>query len=118
MDDIRNIYVITPHNFETVCNDIIFINENIFPFTRSDVLDILKFKEKNDLVHWYLQQLLKIYSMVLLDTTDHVLILDADLIFTKPIKFIDEQGVCNFGFNKDILHKPYINHIHKLIPSL
>jgi len=118
IDTIHRIYVITPHAFNCDDEQVVFICEDKFPFSRTDVLDMLHFPEKHDLVHWYLQQLLKIYSISVIDTLDHVLILDADTVFTKPVRFINENGICSFGYNDEKLVTNFKNHINKLLPNL
>lgn len=118
LDPIHKIYVITPDYIYPDSDDIVCVHENMFPFSRGDVLNILKFENKEDLVHWYYQQILKIYSMVILNVNDYVLVVDADTIFTNPVRFIDEHGTCSFGYNDSPIFTKYENHITTMFPHL
>jgi hypothetical protein len=65
----RNIYIISyDHNIKI--DGCIIINENLFPFNKDTII------HNNN--KWYLQQLLKLYSSIIIDgILDNVLIIDA-----------------------------------------
>jgi len=90
----RNIYLIS-FDSSIVIEGVITIDENIFPFTKENVIEIL------DNVHtningrsgWYLQQLLKIYSgNIIPGILKRYLIIDSDTYFLKPTEFITKDG--------------------------
>ncbi len=121
--NIRNIYVISPYK-ET--DKAIWIDENMFPFTDLDVATHI-FKDEDRArayldkgrrrIGWYLQQLLKLYSpLVIPDISSNILLLDSDVIFLQPISFMNEKNEPLFcrGYQ---YHDPYFRHGSRLIPG-
>lgn len=110
----RNVYVITPSS-EYQFNDVITIDENIFPFTMQNVAAIHGKQERNG---WYLQQLLKLYAgRVIPGILDKYLVIDADTFFLRPVEF--EMGGRNaYGVGHEPYHSPYFEHMVKLHPTL
>ena len=108
----RNIYIVTPLNI--TIDGCIIINENIFPFTKEYIKNTIEFKEKSG---WYLQQLIKLYSLFVIDgILDKILVLDADTFFLKPTHFIvNNKILLNYGTEH---HKSYFSHMNRLHPSL
>ena len=104
----RNIYIIS--NININIEGCITIFEDIFPFSIETISNIHGKSSRNG---WYLQQLLKLYSgIVIPDILDKYLIIDADTFFLKPTSFIeDDKCLYNFGTEN---HKPYFEHMQKL----
>ena len=109
----RNIYLICCDPTINI-DGCITINENIFPF---NLETIAKYHGKSNRNGWYLQQLLKMYAgKVIPNILDKYLVIDADTFFLKPTTFI-ENNKCLYNYGTEY-HKPYFDHIEKLIPSL
>ena len=91
----------------------ITVSEEIFPFNKKTVSDILG---PTDRCGWYLQQLLKLYaSIVIPGLLDKYLVIDADTFFLKPTVFLkDGKPLYNYG---DEYHKPYFEHMNRLHSS-
>ena len=63
------------------------ISEDIFPFTRADVEAV----SNPSRAGWYLQQLIKLYGpLVIPGVLDNCLVADADGVFFRRVKFIDQ----------------------------
>lgn len=107
----RNIYLIIYDDTIRIPG-CITISESAFPFSKSDGL----FIPMNTRKGWYLQQLLKMYSVfVIPGILENILVVDADTVFTKPTCFIqDDKFVYGFSHHN---HWPYFIHAEKLHPS-
>jgi hypothetical protein len=112
VDGVRNIYVVCRN--DPSIDGTYFINEAIFPFDIKSVQTILGGKKRNG---WYLQQLIKLYfPLVVSECLDRTLAVDADTIFLRRSRFIDDgRVVFNIG---DEFHKPYFEHMQRMHPSL
>ncbi len=120
----RNMYIVTKNPAalsseiqENVrVNNCILIDEAIFPFHMSDVIEI-----HNGASHrngWYLQQLIKLYAgFVITDILPLYLIVDADTVFLMPTTFVSEDGKCLMNVGAEH-HLPYFDHMRKLHPTL
>lgn len=105
----RNIYLIC-YDPTIKVDGCITINENIFPFTIKTVEKIHGKLSRNG---WYLQQLLKLYAGIVIDSIlDKYLVIDADTLFLKPTKFI-ENDKCLYNYGREF-HLPYFIHMRKL----
>lgn len=75
-------------------------------------------------VGWNYQQLLKLYApLVIPDISENVLIIDADTVFYKKVKFFDGQiPLYNPSKDQDLKKTPFHNavleHIKKLLPKI
>ena len=104
-------------NIYLICNDpniliegCITINENIFPFSIESINKMYGELNRNN---WYLQQLLKLYSLIIIPgIKDKCLIIDADTFFLKPTKFI-RNNKCLYNFGNEY-HMPYFEHMSRL----
>ena len=107
---VRNIYIVSSRPL--VVNGAEVFPESIFPFTKDDVAKHVK----DTRAGWYLQQLLKLYApLVIPNCLPDCLILDADVILFKRIKFKDGQ---KYLFQKlHETHPPYFSHMKRLHPS-
>lgn len=104
----RNIYLIT---YEPIrIEGCISIDEKIFPFNIDTIASIHGRLERNG---WYLQQLLKLYSgIVIPGILDRYLVVDSDTFFLKPTTFIqDNKCLYNYGTEN---HGPYFEHMSRL----
>jgi Family of unknown function (DUF6492) len=112
VEGVRKIYVVARH--DPGIDGTHFIDEAAFPFDIQIVRTILN---EDARAGWYLQQLIKLYfPLVVPDCVDHVLAIDADTIFLRPSRFIDNKRVVfNLG---DEYHEPYFEHMRRMHPSL
>lgn len=103
-----------------------WFNEDLFPFSKKSIeLEFSKIdpkfysdKGKKDRIGWYFKQILNFYSLrIIPNISDNVLILDSDVIFLKPIQFIDQNGIMLHGPGEEN-HLPYFEHMNKLLPGL
>lgn len=108
----RNIYLVS-YNPSLQIDGCITIDENIFPFNLKTVSDEHAPQKRNG---WYLQQLLKLYSgIVIPDIMNKYLVIDSDTFFLKPTTFIqDMKSLYNYGHE---FHAPYFQHMLRLHPS-
>lgn len=122
--NIRNVYVVSP---ERLTDKAEWIKEDVFPFTKKQVaLEICGDKltamdyinNPHTRVNWVYQQLLTLYSpLVIENISQNVLLLDADTVFLRPVSFIDCHGNPYLTISREH-HKPYFDHMSKLIPGL
>lgn len=110
----RNIYIITSAvTMQCGSNDIIIIDENIFPFCKETVKNILP-THMEWRVGWYLQQLLKLYAPFIINgILDNILVIDADTVFLRPTTFIDTDNRLLYNYG-DENFRVYFEHIDKL----
>jgi hypothetical protein len=68
---------------------------------------------------WYLQQLIKLYVQRVVEPhlSDYVLIVDADVVFLKPVQMVDEAGRALHNTSNQY-HFPYFAHMARLLPGL
>ena len=109
----RNIYLIC-YNPNIIINGCITIDEKKFPFS---VETISKIHGQLDRNGWYLQQLLKLYSSIIIpEMLERYLVIDSDTFFLKPTIFIrNNKCLYNFGIE---YHQPYFEHMLKLDKDL
>ena len=109
----RNIYLIS-YDKSLEVENCITITEDIFPFTIDTVANIHGKNKRNG---WYFQQLLKLYSgLVIPHILDRYLVVDSDTFFLKPTQFIrDNKCLYNFGTE---YHIEYFEHMKKLDENL
>lgn len=108
--NIRYIYVIASRKID-LSNCVVF-EETLFPFTREQVESATSEKSGG----WYLQQLVKFYAPLLISScSEDVLILDADTVVYKRIKFL-ETGKYQFVMTREV-NQAHLNHMTRLHPS-
>ena len=121
---VRNIFIVAP---EKLSSNATWIDEKSFPFTQKDIAmqifdnDEAKaneyMKSKDSRTGWIYQQLLKLYApFVIPGISQNVLILDADTIFLKPVKFQAQSGAALFNPSPEY-YPPYFEHACRLIPE-
>jgi len=65
---------------------------------------------------WYRQQLLKLLAPV---DAPRWLQVDADIIFQRPVSFVDAEGRALFSpYCGPHFHRPYFDHMARLVPGL
>jgi len=110
------VYLISPIDLTLKISqdNIIFIKDNNFPFSISDVISYTKNPERSG---WYLQQLLKLYAgFVIPKLKEYYLVIDADTAFLKPTTFFENNlPLFNYGLE---YHLPYFEHMKRLDSSL
>jgi len=114
----RNIYLVS---YDPTINldGCITIDENSFCIKKDFIENYFaEYNGKNNRNGWYLQQLLKLYSGECIPgILDDYLVIDADVFFLKPIKFIDNHGKYLFNTGCEN-HLPYFSHMSKLNKNL
>jgi len=121
--DVGNIYTISP---KKLTDNAIWIDEKAFPFSKMSIameiftVDIYAkayLKRSYNRIGWVFQQLLKFYAhTVIKDLSPHFLVLDADLIFLKPVSFFDGNSPL-FSYSCEN-STPYFEHLRKLLPDI
>ena len=114
----RNIYLIC-NDPTIIINGCITIDENSFPFSMETVSNIIGDVSINGFCKngWYLQQLLKLYSLIIIPgILERCLILDCDTFFLKPTTFI-ENDKCLYNYGTEY-HIPYFSHMRRLNKNL
>ena len=110
----RNIYLICS-NPNIHIPGTITIDEKIFPFNMSDLVNMFGANNRNG---WYLQQLLKFYAgNVVPGILKRYIIIDCDTHFLRPTRFITDDGKHIFTTGTEY-HKPYFLHMNRLEHSL
>lgn len=126
----RNIYIVT-YDTSSILHDIssLYLNhpelseriqaidETIFPFSIQDIASV--FYPKHNRNTWYFQQLLKLYAgTVIPGILADYLVVDADVFFLKPIRFVDTDTNKLFIDVGNEYHLPYFQHMTRLHPVL
>lgn len=122
--NIRNVYLVAP---ECLSTNAIWIDEKSFPFTQKDIaMQIFDNNEseaneymssKDSRTGWIYQQLLKFYAPFFISgISQNVLILDADTVFLKPVKFQAQSGAALFNPSPEY-YPPYFEHAYRVIPG-
>lgn len=88
-----------------------FFDESLFPFQLEDVKKFIP----DPRATWYYQQLLKMYAAFVIPNLNNIAIIDADVVFLKPIKFI-EEGKVLLNVSTEYW-QPYFDHMLRLHPS-
>jgi hypothetical protein len=121
--NIRRIIIVSPYRMTDKAE---WFNERDYPFSKADVAfhlnnqnneDALSYQKGNRL-GWYYQQLLKLYApFIIPGISSNVLIVDADVVFFRPVDFINEEGGGNYALSSEY-HTPYFTHAERLLPGL
>lgn len=109
LEEVTTIYVVSNKNPEI--EGITWIPESSYPFSKEDVGTIIQSKTR---VGWYYQQLLKLYVYrVIPSKSEHILILDSDIILKEHIDFFDGEKLYLSVSPEN--HQPYFIHMEKLL---
>lgn len=120
----RHIFVVSE---KKLTDKAVWFDEKAFPFTKETIAqEIFRDQSKAQVflqhpktrIGWIYQQLCKLYALfVIPDISDNVLVLDADTIFLRPVKFQKKDGRPKFTIATEY-HRPYFAHMSRLIPGL
>jgi len=111
----RNIYLVCSNPTINI-EGAITIDERIFPFKITDIENM--FFGNHHRNGWYLQQLLKFYSgIVIPGISQKYLIIDCDTHFLKPTNFFTDDGKQMLTTGTEY-HEVYFHHMNRLHPSL
>ncbi len=98
-----------------------WFDEALYPFSYQQISDIV-FGQN---VGWNYQQVLKLYScLVIPDISENVLVVDADTVFYRKVKFFSEDGVALYNLSKDKnldksdFQQATFAHITKILPEI
>jgi len=124
VQQLRRIIVISnkrlTHNAE-------WASEQLFPFSKQSI--IMEVYQNHDaalayLKHphcragWIYQQFLKLFAAYYIpNISSNILIVDADVVFLKPVSFLQENGAGLYTTGSEY-HKPYFEHAARLLPGL
>jgi hypothetical protein len=104
--DYINIYTIGAYPLKR--DDVIFVNENIFPYKEK-----LSFQGKR--ASWYFQQLVKLTAWKYIKLTRKYLVVDSDCVFLKKVEFLNKkQSYLTIAYEYNL---PYFEHMKKLHPE-
>jgi len=119
-------YIVGYRNIYLICNDptiiingCITIDENSFPFSMNTVSNIIGDVSINGFCKngWYLQQLLKLYSLIIIPgILERCLILDCDTFFLKPTTFI-KNNKCLYNYGTEYVGS-YFEHMYRMDNNL
>jgi hypothetical protein len=113
LKNLRNIYIIS-YDSSYINPGAITIDESLFPFTLNDFKSIVGAERAG----WYLQQFLKLYvHRIIPELTEKFLILDADVLFLKPIQMFSDDGIPYYGSSNEN-HTPYFTQMSNMNPVL
>jgi hypothetical protein len=121
--NLRRIIVISK---EKLTESAEWFSEDLFPFSKEDIaLEIFRGDERaaRDFIErpetrigWVFQQFLKLYApFVIPEISSNVLILDADVVFLRPIAFMMDDGRPYLTPSSEPYHDPYFHHGARLI---
>lgn len=115
--DHRRIIVVSKYRLS---NEAEWFDEALYPFSYEAIENLMNGQN----VGWNYQQLLKFYAaFVIPDIGENILILDADTVFYRRVRFFD-NGLPLYNLSKDInlesdiFYKNSSNHISKLLPQI
>jgi hypothetical protein len=104
-----------------------WFDERLFPFSKEKLArEICKsakrarkeLRKSTTRIGWLYQQFLKLYAPFCVPgISSNVLIVDADVIFLKPVTFIQDNGAGLYAVG-DEHHNPYFVHAEKVLPGL
>jgi len=119
--NIRRIIVVSNERFTDKAE---WFDEKNYPFAIGDLGSQI-FPNDPDRAHWFssqcprrgwiYQQLLKLYAPVVIpDISSNVLVLDADVVFLRPVEFLTESGTGLYSTGSEY-HLPYFEHMKRLL---
>jgi|TARA_X000001388_G_scaffold25909_1_gene18121 hypothetical protein len=118
--NVKNVRRIIVVSKEKLTDKAEFYSEEKFPFSFTDVGDIVGFHRKT--FNYYGGLIQTTSALVIPDLERDVLVCDADTIFLKETEFINENDVALYNASYDIpshvTQHPYLEHMEKLIPGL
>lgn len=123
--NIRRIIVVSA---EKLTDQAEWFDEKNYPFSIEDVklaigkgnkiMSQMFFSHHTRGPGWYLQQLLKLYaSFVIPEISSNVLVVDADIVFLKPVEFLNSDNGGLFAVSQIQAKTLYIEHAKLLVPG-
>lgn len=116
--NIRRVIVVSKEKFTDQAE---WFDEALYPFSYQEISDILGGQR----VGWHYQQLLKLYTaFVIPNISENILILDADTVFYRPVKFFSDEGLPLYNLSKDKnldkseFQQTTFNHILRILPEI
>jgi len=95
-----------------------WFNELEYPFSMSDLTREIVSDRLQTRMGWIFQQFLKLYApFAIPGISSNVLVLDADVIFLNPVRFMNEKGEPFFNVGNEY-YEPYFKHAARLLPEL
>lgn len=126
VEDIRRIIIISPEKFSDNAE---WIDEKTFPFDKEKLaLEICKSQEQalrllnmpGSRIAWIYQQFLKLFAAYHIpNISSNILIVDSDVIFLRPVSFIQENGAGLYAVRSSFRAESFfLRHISQLLPWL
>jgi hypothetical protein len=124
-ENVRRVIVISE---EKLTEEAEWFDEKKFPFSKQQVAGQicigdtkagkrLAVKQRSRL-GWVLQQLFKLYApLVIPNISSNVLVLDADVLFLRPVSFMNAEGAPFFNISQEH-YPPYFEHMARVLPGL
>ena len=123
--NIRRVIVVSK---EKLTDEAEWFAEKDYPFSKEDLATEIFWSDqkaakkfllkRNSRIGWIYQQFLKLYApFVIPEISSNVLVLDADVIFLRPVEFMDEEGRGFLNIATEY-HPPYFEHMKRLLPDL
>lgn len=122
--NLRRIIVISEYKFTDSAE---WASEALFPFTKESIMhealqsdkmtkQYLEKKPRN--TSWIYQQFLKLFAAYYIpNISSNILIVDADVVFLKPVSFTQENGAGLYATASSYYY-PYFEHAAKIMPGL
>lgn len=122
--DVRRIIVVSAQPFTEKAE---WADERLYPFTKESIA-LAVFGSKKEAYHqltrsdsrmgWLYQQFLKLFAAYYIpDISSNILVVDADVIFLKPIEFVQSNGAGLYAVRKR-RYPDYFAHLTRLMPNL
>ncbi len=120
IQDVGTIYCLCPRDvaFHVKGADVV-IDEATFPFTKSQVADLIESKivSVHRKVGWFYQQLLKLYAhRVIPGLRSAHMIVDSETLFYNPISFFHKNNALYCITNE--VSEEYRRHAHRMLPAM
>ena len=114
---VRRIIVVSKEKYTDLAE---WFDEALYPFSYGEISDLVGGKN----VGWNYQQLLKLYAVLVIpNISSNVLVVDADTVFYRKVKFF-EDGLPLYNLSKDKnlekdnFYQTSLNHIKKILPEI
>lgn len=115
---VRRVIVISKEKYSDKAE---WFDESLYPFSFQEISDLVLGQN----VGWNFQQLLKLYAcLVIPNISENVLVIDADTVFYRKVKFFSDKGLPLYNLSKDknledsYFHQTTFHHIKKILPEI
>ena len=119
IQNVDNFYYISYKKFNK--NESIYISENNYPFSKTDIVNYIKDYIPEYRWGWYYQQLLKLYIFKIKKFLyDYILIFDSDILLLKNLYLFENKEPLLFKRNtgNKKIHEPYLESMKYIMPNL